>query len=52
MKNKAEWIQIATRELLDGASFIDVIGLLECDGLSSREAEEIVELATEELEKS
>ena len=49
MSERVVWIQIAKRELLDGAEFIDVIGLLQDDGCSPREAEELVELANEEL---
>jgi len=49
MSGRIHWIQVAKRELLDGAEFIDVIDTLERDGCSSREAEELVELASEEL---
>lgn len=49
MSRRPHWLHIAKRELLDGAEFISVIDLLERDGCSSREAEELVELASEEL---
>lgn len=49
MSSRAARIQLAKRELLDGAIFDEVIDLLESNGCSSREAEELVELASEEL---
>lgn len=48
--NRKEMIRLAKRELQDGAEFIDVIEMLQQQhGCSSLEAEEIVELASEEL---
>lgn len=49
MSKRIIWIQVARRELLDGASFDEVIYLLRDDGCSLDEAEELVELASEEL---
>lgn len=49
MSTRLERIRIAKRELLDGAEFIDVIELLQNDGCSPLEAEELVEIASEEL---
>jgi hypothetical protein len=43
-------IQLAKQELTDGAEHIDAILLLQQKGFSSYEAEELVELASEELE--
>ena len=49
MSRRPHWLHIAKRELLDGAEMIDVIALLEDDGCSPLEAEELVEIADEEL---
>jgi hypothetical protein len=46
---RATWIQTARRELLEGAEFIQVIERLQDDGCSPLEAEEIVELVSEDL---
>ena len=46
---RKELIHLAKRELLDGAMFIDVIERLQEKGCSSREAEELTELANEKL---
>lgn len=48
---RKEMLQLAKRELQEGADDIDVIELLEHRGCSSLEAEELVELANEELEQ-
>lgn len=49
MSRRPHWLHLAKRELLDGAEMIDVIELLQDDGCSPLDAEEIVELASEEL---
>lgn len=49
MSKRPHWLHIAKRELLDGAQPIDVIEILQDDGCSPLEAEELVEIAEEEL---
>lgn len=49
MSKRPTWIQVAKRELLDGASFDEVIDLLRDDGCLLNEAEELVAIASEEL---
>lgn len=48
-EQRKRWIERAKKELREGASEIDVIGILEDYGCSSLEAEEIVEVAHTDL---
>lgn len=43
------WFEVAKRELADGADTDYVIALLQDDGCLLREAEELVDFASEEL---
>lgn len=49
MSKRPHWLHMAKRELREGAEMIDVIELLRDDGCSPLEAEELVEIASEEL---
>ncbi len=49
MSNRKKLIQLAKKELLDDAAFIDVIELLQEKGCSSLEAEELTEQASRDL---